>query len=533
MFRHNDDVYANDVRRDFPVKVKMNFDLASKLVNIYQALLHCESTEVDFIIKELEGLVSNYSRVDKIVYRIQVPLDPSSLLPFWMLLALIPPKKKLSIGEIVVYAGDNNKHSGFEVPKTYYSFSKFGINRKGCLVIERLVVLCLWSQITDGMRVTTSRLKEDLLQYNIHCITCKVIVVVPENFCSVSEYGHLFRRLKMDPSDQITFAENKGWHGLSTNESGLENYPNISSWVEKLVEIPHFEEQTSVHTSLELIIDLNKRLMACIFNGNAAGILIAVLGEVETVEIETDHRYTGAHTIFYKTMYNDDTVINGATAKTINSLREKWDGGSEWNEKYQNLIVVIPYGGKYREDDMIAIHEATDEGIIIVCTAGPPGGEVAYPAALGNVISVGTIPDGPKGREIDISAHSHEYQYLSVPSNYPATFIVAGWVAHLLSRMNALINSTSLNPPLQHIAQAIRNVEGHFHTCVIRELIVSEGNGSHDPQFGYGNEGTILKLLRMSDEELLQKLADILLKRNMSKRNDQEHIQNYQSIKEN
>ena len=39
-------------------------------------------------------------------------------------------------------------------------------------------------------------------------------------------------------------------------------------------------------------------------------------------------------------------------------------------KKYNNLVILIPYGGQYMEDEMIAIYKATDEGINIVCAAG-------------------------------------------------------------------------------------------------------------------------------------------------------------------
>ena len=241
------------------------------------------------------------------------------------------------------------------------------------------------------------------------------------------------------------------------------------------------------------------------------------------------HDYTKtSHFVICQTTYCDDTIANGATAKAIKWLREKWK--NTWKVQYNNdnLIILIPYGGQYMKDEMIQITEATDEGIIIVCAAGDcrkgGGGDVVFPAALGTVISVGVAETGPRGREIDVSIDFSKQRgrwqgpyddsrvYLPSDCGYAAA-IITGLLSLYLSRINTTFKAASdyaLDHNKQAIAEAIKKqCRNYVHTCIVRELLVSKGNGSHDPQLGYGDgEKIIADLLK---RDILKDLADIIL----------------------
>ena len=247
------------------------------------------------------------------------------------------------------------------------------------------------------------------------------------------------------------------------------------------------------------------------------------------------NRYTNSSFVICQTTYCNDVIANGATSKAIKWLREKWE--ETWKDEYDNLVVLIPYGGQYMEDEMIQIHEATNEGIIIVCAAGGMGGDVVFPAALGTVLSVGVSNSGPKGREVDI--HVSE-ESLTKSSNIGKSLIsqmfpygvmtavpvenlskncgvaaarITGLLALLLSRINSILNSNLTDPLHQAMTKAIKEIPHYLHTCVIRELLVNEGNGSHDPQLGYEDgEDILLYLFKIDESTLLQKLADVFFK---------------------
>ena len=247
---------------------------------------------------------------------------------------------------------------------------------------------------------------------------------------------------------------------------------------------------------------------------------------------------------------NGDDSIGSATAEAIKWLRKRWDQKlgiwtDENGEKkpYDNLIVLIPYGGQYMEDEMIEITKATDEGIIIVCAAGDCGddtpaffipraqtggfefidqemgkgpvvaGEVVFPAALGMVLSVGVTEIGPIGREIDLSMSFSPTTNKALRYNCG---IAAAEVTGLLSLLLSHINKALQEPPdddCKEVVRLIKAKDKYLHTCVIRELLVNEGNGSHDPQMGYGNgEEIIRKLLHMEPSTILLKLANVLIK---------------------
>ena len=256
------------------------------------------------------------------------------------------------------------------------------------------------------------------------------------------------------------------------------------------------------------------------------------------------HDYTKtSHFVICQTTYCDGTIANGATAKAINWLREKWK--NTWTRTsgflaarqlrlvppYNNLIILIPYGGQYMKDEMIQITEATDEGIIIVCAAGDcrkgGGGDVVFPAALGTVISVGVAETGPRGREIDVSIDFSKQRgrwqgpyddsrvYLPSDCGYAAA-IITGLLSLYLSRINTTFKAASdyaLDHNKQAIAEAIKKqCRNYVHTCIVRELLVSKGNGSHDPQLGYGDGEKIIADL-LNEKDILKDLADVILKK--------------------
>ena len=217
-------------------------------------------------------------------------------------------------------------------------------------------------------------------------------------------------------------------------------------------------------------------------------------------------------------------IVAGATANAIKWLRRKW--GQDWKgNNYKHLIVLIPYGGQYMEDEMIEITKATDEGIIIVCAAGDcreggGGGDVVFPAALGICLSVGVAEVGPKGREIDIALKFKlpAWQDDLGCNCGTAAAMVAGMLCLLLSRI-------TLEEPVNSYVQR----KHYSHTCVIRELLVNEGKGSHDPQLGYGDGKRIIQsLLDMENSSVLQKIANIFLRDRF--RMDQTNTQQYKPI---
>lgn len=251
------------------------------------------------------------------------------------------------------------------------------------------------------------------------------------------------------------------------------------------------------------------------------------------------HEYTAQSSfVVVRTTDENGIIVNGATAKAIEWLRNIWDKNKKIKENYDNLIILIPYGGQYMEDEMIQITKATDEGIIVVCAAGDCKEEkgVVFPAALGSVISVGVAGNGPKGREVDVSV-----DFTSRPATLPGIKdvvhlpedcgIAAARITGLLSLLLARINTVCKLGNNDHsIIKYIRGDmdkgkdkdEGddkkrkrrnrYMHICVIRELLVNEGSGRHDPQLGYGNgEEIITSLLMMEDNTLLQRLYNVVL----------------------
>ena len=235
------------------------------------------------------------------------------------------------------------------------------------------------------------------------------------------------------------------------------------------------------------------------------------------------------------TIDGTNTIVNGATAKAINWLREEWKKKTwKWKdqkgveEPYDNLIIVIPYGGQYMEDEMVAINKAIDEeGIVIVCAAGEckkgGGGDVLFPAALGTPITVGVVETGPIGREVDVSVDFSKKpaiipSYVGKDAELPkdcgiAVARIAGLLSLLLSRINTVLRSHNLDEESRQKANTILTTSHYLHTCVIRELLVNNADRSHDSQKGYGDGEDIIKsLLDKTNAELCKSLSDVLVK---------------------
>ena len=183
---------------------------------------------------------------------------------------------------------------------------------------------------------------------------------------------------------------------------------------------------------------------------------------------------------------------NSTTSRALNWLRGKWKA-QEWGEDVHSLVVLIPYGGHYREDEMRAINDAIDDGIIVVCAAGStisqshgdhvPG--IAFPASMGNVLCVGAMDDrnepafdSPSGREIDcVAVGSHE-------SRFSDNVVVGtGISAAILSGTVALI--------LGYIKSSLSAIPGgcpeHNHVSIIREVLQQTTTSTkHHPHSGYG-----------------------------------------------
>ena len=187
---------------------------------------------------------------------------------------------------------------------------------------------------------------------------------------------------------------------------------------------------------------------------------------------------------------------SGATAKAIKWLRKKWSDKG-WREEHglHSLVVLIPYGGHYREDEMIAINEAIDDGIIVVCAAGEtaslgagqylPG--IAFPASMGNVLCVGAADEGgrpvlssPSGREIDCLA-PNQLEFRCVLDLNSCMYTLEGTGASA----SVLVGFVSLL--LSYIHTTLQPDRPHVHVAIIREILKhTTRSGKHDPHAGYG-----------------------------------------------
>ena len=190
------------------------------------------------------------------------------------------------------------------------------------------------------------------------------------------------------------------------------------------------------------------------------------------------------------------------------------------------------------DDEMRAIHRASDNSIIIVCAAGEKGKNVAFPAALGNVIAVGS-KSGPTGREVDFSAKEAvvstvqlvkrtdlseimgivstgvEYSFHSKPIQISGTAlaaaVAAGIISLLVSYISQALKSRSEDDLIHKQIKSVllkRLSRGYLHSCIIRELLMEVGSGHHDNKLGYGEVST--KIFELEEEQLLVKLANII-----------------------
>uniref|UniRef100_A0A1X7V1C3 Peptidase S8/S53 domain-containing protein n=1 Tax=Amphimedon queenslandica TaxID=400682 RepID=A0A1X7V1C3_AMPQE len=481
--------------------------------------------------------------------------------PTWILLALIPEEKerRLTIEKLVVA----HKSSYEAVSKTTTQLRP--LVGKGSLIIKRLTVVCLTYIIPNIMDL--KRELKELGNVTLEYIKLKVLVT------KYYDYKIWLKELRAtsEGSDELKLMLDYEWNGEKIIIDDAEVTMEISDHLEDddlAAEVPLIK---GIRDSPHKMLGYPSNVLITSQSMPINRILIATLGYGFYQSIYT-HGHQFAHTcttctccykkqesfdyiksidmknftnctapvyqntcltdddtnkskfIICQTTYCDGTIANGATSKAIQWLREKWE--ETWNKDYDNLLVLIPYGGQYMEDEMIQIHKATDEGIIIVCAAGELGGGVVFPAALGTVLSVGMADNGPKGREVDIHVPVSQKTFLQCRSlyqlipNYPtpvpgcaaAAAIFTGLLALLISRINHVLDSNLTDRLNQALAGAIRATYGHLHTYVIRELLVSEGNGSHHPQLGYGDgEKIINHLLSVGDGVLLEKLANVLL----------------------
>lgn len=215
----------------------------------------------------------------------------------------------------------------------------------------------------------------------------------------------------------------------------------------------------------------------------------------------------------------------GVTSRALNQLREKWKA-REWREDVHSLVVLIPYGGYYREDEMRAINAAIDDGIIVVCAAGDttpqtsgkhvPG--IAFPASMGNVLCVGAVDENneptvvsPSGREVDCmlpGTYCRESGYVFSPTF--DTRVGTGISAAILSGLIAIILSfieSSLNKP-----PGTCPCPEYNHVSIIREVLQqTTTSAKHHPHSGYGLFTS--RLFSFSEHQLKKLLNSITQER--------------------
>ena len=524
------------------------------------------------------NIISCYRAEDNTFIREKFDI-PDQIIPLsdlffsiWILLALIPEEKErsLTIEKLVVTHQSNFDH---EISKTTAQLRP--LVGKGSLTIKRLTVVCrsyILTSITD--------LKKELEGLgNVKFEYIKLKVIVTEN----SDYRKWLKELHAvaKGSDELKLMLYYKWNGRKVIIDDAEVMKEISDYLEHddlAAEVPLLE---GIYDSPHKMFGYPSNVLITSQSMPINRILIATLGYgfyrfiythghqfthstctrnyynkeesfnyIKPIDKKnftnwtapvyqntylTDDDTNTSKFVICQTTYCDGTIANGATSKAIKWLREKWE--ETWNKDYDNLLVLIPYGGQYMEDEMIQIHKATDEGIIIVCAAGELGEGVVFPAALGTVLSVGVADNGPKGREVDIhvpiSQKTSSFLFcqelsqaiqianlvnltIFTPGCGAAAAIFTGLLALLLSHINHVLDSNltdSTNPLNQAMASSIKKTPGHLHTCVIRELLIREGNGLHDPQLGYGDGEKIIEdLLSLDEESLLEKLANVLLR---------------------
>ena len=429
--------------------------------------------------------------------------------PVWILLALIPEEKErsLTIENAVVAQLYKDKD---EIP-SYIAAKLCPLIGKGSLIIKRLTVVCpsdicsinnLKRELTSLGKINLESVEKKVDTFEIEVPILKGIYDSPHTmfntcYCAYGTYN-IYDKIS---AERILIAT-----------LGYGCRP-----LKEMLNTPENETKREKNTHLQSCIIDEKN-----FTNDRA----PVYNQWYTSPWIIDDYTKKSKFVICQTTYCNGTIATGTTSKAIKWLREKWE--ETWNKDYDNLLVLIPYGGQYMEDEMIQIHKATDEGIIIVCAAGELGGGVVFPSALGAVLSVNVLENGPKGREVDIYISQdtisplikcHKLSLIGrkptinvIPDCGTAAAIFTGLLALLLSRINHVVDSNLTDPSNQKMASSIKKTPGHLHTCVIRELLVSEGNGSHDPQLGYGDGEKIIKdLLSLDEGSLLEKLVNVLL----------------------
>uniref|UniRef100_A0A1X7T651 Peptidase S8/S53 domain-containing protein n=1 Tax=Amphimedon queenslandica TaxID=400682 RepID=A0A1X7T651_AMPQE len=516
----------------------------------YRNIISCYRAEDNAFIRTNSGVCSDRDThpFEGISYQIC-----NLFFPIWILLALIPEEEErgLTIDKLVVAVFH-------EEISSYIIKELRPLVGKGSLIIKKLTIMCLSKNTLPNITNLKEQL-ENLGNVKFEHVKLKV-VVLPISKSNLEELCAASKGLdKLKLMRDYTHESNV--ERISIDDDVMKKYSDHSEEDDLAAETPLLKgTRDSPHKMFGDPANVNITSQSMPTNR----VLIAILGygchqpmstnqtgsplnnHIIDKKNFTNHtapvygnKYFTSKTdlVICQTTYCNGTIANGATSKAIQWLREKWK--ETWKKKnYDNLLVLIPYGGQYMEDEMIQIHKATDEGIIIVCAAGDRGGGVVFPAALGTVLSVGVADNGPKGREVDIHVPVSQKAFLHcsalsrlipnsptpVPGCAAAAAIFTGLLALLVSRINHVLDSILSDPLNQALASAIWNTPGHLHTCVIRELLVSEGNGSHHPQLGYGDgEKIINDLLRASDGVLLEKLANVLLIDDASNFNKTKH----------
>ena len=484
--------------------------------------------------------------------------------PVWILLALIPEEKErsLTIENVVVAQNQLHRHSNDPQIPSEMIDDICSLVGEGSLTVRKLTVVCNSNKLCN-----INELQEELAGLGNITIESRKVKVIIQSVGSIDTFLEELDAATVGVDEvRLMLGDDNNGRKITLNEADMDKISTRLEDDDLNAEVPVLEGiYDSPHTMLGDVFS-TEGLSITYHNMSADRILVAILGYgcssttgmtagnfepntfhnriIDKKNFATDrapvhyHRHTSssllidyytkeAKFVICQTTYCNGVIANGATSKAIKWLREEWE--ETWKGRpYDNLIVLIPYGGQYMEDEMIQIHEATNEGIIIVCAAGGMGGRVVFPAALGTVLSVGVSNSGPKGREVDIHVSEEsltqtfpfsrfstlQQKGLSIDCGVAAAKIT-GLLALLLSRINSILNSNLTDPLHQGTAGAIKNIPHYLHTCVIRELLVNEGNGSHHPQLGYGDGEEILdSLLRLDESSLLEQLAGVLLKDN-------------------
>ena len=452
----------------------------------FNSILSCYKTGRTNFASSRESIsVHPYRDIRDIIRKLVFPLS--------ILLALVPKKEGqcLIINDVVIAHFDSDL-------SVLNSFENYAKKTNGQLIINQLTV------VSENLSQNTDDLKNKLEKLHI-TLNAAPAIIQDLNLFSAEKLSCVHNASSKSPSAHVMFGSCRGTCMSGSCQPLFSTY-NQFQGDDVLIAV--------------LGYGYNKWLFADITPIMHVLCTHDAVNATSTIEKEAHdpwytihwliHSYTKtSHFVVCKTTDNTGTIINGATAEAIEWLRREWQ--RTWKGQYNNLIILIPYGGQYMQDEMIQITRATNEDIIIVCAAGPceegNGGDVVFPAALGTVISVGVAGTGPKGREIDVSVNfaTQPAKLQSIDGEIDllqdcgtAAARICSLLALLLSRINVALRANQRQPH-------------YLHTCVIRELIVNTSKGCHDPQLGYGDGEAIIKtLLEMDNSTLCQMLANVL-----------------------